>query len=482
MSGATWFNADVTSGELAVFKPSLFLTPLFVLLLTLTAAAQPRVEVVEMGTLPEKLDPRALRFSQEGGSVAFGRTTQQGAQWVVNGQPEKFYPGLLDNFSFGAGGARYAYGAMFHQEHGVAVVDGREEGNYYQADDFAFSPDGEHVAYEILVGQPGGWYHDINIDGEAAGVRCTGVMHPIYSPDSEHLAFVRLYFDRQTIVRDGKEGPPYSVVLDKQPLYSPDSQHLAYGAVSPEGGPTLYVDGEPKATTLGFSETWDIEWSPDSTRVASGMRDARGRYFWVDGEEGPRWPDATFFHWSPDGKHYGYSYKNPEGTWDLVIDGDMHRLGWLEVDKRSAVVFSHDSQHWAVAGREGGGWYLFTDGEKHRLGKIARGTLQFDPDGRGVYAAKSGKGFSMFRGKEEVLKGLQEVHHAAFAPDGRLVTVAKRDDQWHVFVDGESAGQIDPPLNTYMNLKPDGRGGLVQWTISPERVLKRVTVPAADAE
>ncbi len=88
-----------------------------------------------------------------------------------------------------------------------------------------------------------------------------GVEPIVFSPDSQHIAYIAIQGDKQLVVKDGKPGPAYYV--SKAPIFSPDSQHLAY--MAGQGGKDfVVVDGKPGPN---YNTIDLLVFSPDS-RVA----------------------------------------------------------------------------------------------------------------------------------------------------------------------------------------------------------------------
>ena len=268
-------------------------------------------------------------------------------------------------------------------------------------------------------------------------------------------------------------------------FFSPDSQRLAYYSLLHTGGNAFVVDGKVQFAAAGDRGWWDLQFSPDSQRVAAVVNQEPRpvKQHWIEGYDGnesaPTWDDGTRLCWSPDSQRFGYAFQNVDGRWDMMIDGELLPLSWLEVDKRTAVVWSPDSQRWAIVGRDESGWFVYqSDGEYIRVGKTRRGTLQFSPDSEHLlYIAKRGQKPNTWQVVQsgEVLLELQDFHDVRYTPDGRLVTIGKRDDVWQLYIGNETQGDIGWPISE-STLTPDGHGILTQWTLGPDRELRRVTV------
>jgi len=177
------------------------------------------------------------------------------------------------------------------------------------------------VAYWALTGIDWVMVVDGREEGQYGGTGRFLVGPIVFSPDSNHLAYVA----PNIVVLDGKEltrrkGDIYGLV------FSPDSKHLAYG-----GEDFIVVDGVEKAVR----STWNINtftFSPDSTRHV--YIDIKRGWFgkitaeWVvvDGVKGKTYRrvseiDITF---SPDSKHIPIFYSQKRFWGD-----SRHEIGVL---------------------------------------------------------------------------------------------------------------------------------------------------------
>ena len=112
------------------------------------------------------------------------------------------------------------------------------------------------------------------VDGSAAGM-------PVFSPDSQHFAYVALRGGKQCVVRDGEPGADFEMVSSAPPLFSPDSKRLAY--LAKDGGRGLVVldgkAGEP------FRNIAAMSFSPDSQHFAYIAISVTNMLVMLDGRE-----------------------------------------------------------------------------------------------------------------------------------------------------------------------------------------------------
>ena len=94
---------------------------------------------------------------------------------------------------------------------------------------FTVSPDNKRIAYGV---QPDIGKKSFVLADNRKGRKYYYVEHPIFSPDSKHLAYVALVGDIFTgkffVVLDEKEDKQYDEV--ETLIFSPDSKRLAYAA------------------------------------------------------------------------------------------------------------------------------------------------------------------------------------------------------------------------------------------------------------
>ena len=118
-----------------------------------------------------------------------------------------------------------------------AVADGHEGKHYedkqsesfsYQmGEDLVFSPDGQRLAYVIMV--DGNVF--VVVDGkEGKHYPSRGRRPPIFSPDSQRLAYVARtgFKEVEFVVVDGQEEKRYDWIRERSLVFSPDSRRFAY--------------------------------------------------------------------------------------------------------------------------------------------------------------------------------------------------------------------------------------------------------------
>ena len=163
------------------------------------------------------------------------------------------------------------------------------------------------------------------------------------SPDRKRVAYFRKAIDgrKWSLVVDETEGKQFDAVGKMNPLFSPDSQRVAYVAEK-KRRQLVVVDGreEKQYNTVG-----GITFSPDSKHVAYMASAGAERFIVLDGIEqslrfdGMHASGPTF---SPNSQRLGYVAKRGV-KWVVVIDGKEGK----EYDGAGGLVFGPDSQQWA---------------------------------------------------------------------------------------------------------------------------------------
>lgn len=215
-------------------------------------------------------------FSADGRTVAYV-AEEGGQQFVVMGQEEgKRYDEVFGwSLVFRPGSATVAYAARRGGEE-FAVVGTQEHPRYQSVKRVVFSPDGEHTAYFAGEGNDNFLVLD-GVQSERGYEALFGddqyFPAPLFSADSQAVAYVGLQGEHSLAVVGGQEGKPYGAVWGL--VFSPKGSAAAYAASS-EPGSAFVVVGDREGKV--YNEVWPPMFSPDGEYVLYLARE--GREFW----------------------------------------------------------------------------------------------------------------------------------------------------------------------------------------------------------
>ena len=267
---------------------------------------------------------------------------------------------------------------------GLAVVDG-DEGKLYAG-----------------VGPSAYCYSPAAEEGEERERICAN--GPIFSPNSERVAYVAFRAPSMFVVVDAEEGSPYGAILNI--TFSPDSSRLAYVArAAIVGDEMVVIDGveqkqyeeidessvifSPNSKRLAFiaekgdlqlvvvdgeeSEAYDLIgegsllFSPDSQHVAFVAVQGPSEFILIDGEEQEHYDGVVrdTLSFSPDSSHIAYGITTSNGKDHVIVDGQ--KIGPYDFVAEAPIAFSTDSLNFAFAAMRGERWTVVVNGESGEL-------------------------------------------------------------------------------------------------------------------
>jgi Tol biopolymer transport system component len=330
--------------------------------------------------------------------------------------------------------------------------------------DYAFSPDGKHLAYGarqagkclmVLDGKPDQAADDVN--------------GPTFSPDGRHLAYVMERQGKACLVLDSGPGPASDGVCG-QISFSPDSRRIAY-VVRHGKEYCLVVDQKEQRD---WPAPGDPVFSPDSKHI--GYTSIKG-FAVLDGVKGSQFPANTCWGpvFSPDSRHFAYTI----GDRTREERQTMAFVDWRPLPLPNSgkgvwhVVFGRDLKRWACVMQTGNKQQVVSDGRPGPMFDSAWG-LTFSPAGaRLAYMAQVKTNWWMvIDGKLEAEIEL-DVSGPCFSTDGkRLAYIAGRGPKWRMVVDGKPgpeyqgtrehvrgivSGEQEPPGLTSPRFSPNSR-------------------------
>lgn len=296
------------------------------------------------------------------------------------------------------------------------------------------APDQEHLAYAAKWGDP--------------TLEEKGVYLGNTPPDAPPAAPLTRPADKRSemvVYRDDKPGRKFYAI--SIPVFSPDSQHLAYAGERQDEWHVL-LDNKEIFTTDGVPLT-PLVFSPDSQRLAIVHKKIRSWHVQLDGQDSAPHDaigngTASF---SPDSKHFAYVAHDAK-TWSPIVDSTPGEA----FDRFGGYLWKPDSSGLAFyAARKGQRWQLFIPSihfESKQYDGIQQGSPIFSPDAtRFAFAAVTkktwqvisndapggeggGEGPSLEQIRPESLTYLQ-------SPDGtlHLIYLGQVDKKWHLFLD-----------------------------------------------
>jgi hypothetical protein len=319
----------------------------------------------------------------------------------------------------------------------LVVVNGDEGKEYNAVSKPIFSPDSERVAYQATR-YPSQF---IVVDGEE-GKEYSAVKNVVFSPNSKRVAYQAARRPSQFIVVDGEEGKEYINVSG--PVFSADSRRVAYkacvsdGKYNPEISVVDGVEGKPHRSVV--SPTF----SPDSKRVAYAMGDSYSCIV-VDGEVGKRYMGVGGYVFTPDSTQVVYwaeYYSANRGNRSCIVMGDQKEKGY-QFGGLGPPILSNDGKRLAYSATRRAKRFIVVDREEGKEYDAVTNPI-FSPDSRRVaYMARRDKTQFIVLDRVEG-KEYDSVCGLSFSPDSRRVAYkVKRNGKWCVVVNGTEGQEYD---------------------------------------
>lgn len=308
------------------------------------------------------------------------------------------------------------------------------------------SPDGRHVAHDMLVDGK----RRMVLDG-IEGKPYDDVFEPVFSPDSRHLAYVAQLGQEKFVVVDGKESERFPGFA-YAPVFNADSSRFAYveSATETTKARLTVCDLACKKLFVKEVEDYDLVANKERTRIAAiskigSKRRVIGLSFDRPSavQEGELYDLVDKLAYSLDGvslsylaKDGGKSYLVANGRKEILPDGDSREAPVVRPGNKGVGV---------ILIAKDGRYYLheaFGDGVKAGKKYDEAAQLTYNADGsRHAYCAKNGKNlFVVQNGKEG--PAFDMVINPLFTPDGRLLVYRARKDGKRFVVVADADGKI----------------------------------------
>lgn len=219
----------------------------------------------------------SIVFSKDGKRLAYAAQDKEGWFMVVDGVLGKHYAMIgLSSIVFSPDGTRLAYCAMKDRatEQWCLVENEVEKVQLKTWEPPVYSPDSQRLAYGSSANAGGTWVVDGKAQGNYSGILMAGFR---FSPDSKHHAFIARQGQNNCLVRDGKREGDFYDYADP-PVFSPDSQHCAFAAQK-YSSQYVVVDGKEFDSHQYIGES-SVTFSPDSQALAyEGIDGTKRRIF-----------------------------------------------------------------------------------------------------------------------------------------------------------------------------------------------------------
>jgi len=296
----------------------------FLVWLTSSAIAVPRVNIVRLGT-PSKENLKRCVVSPDSAHVAWWSSKDETiiissdslvgshSAIVLDGRRGK-ESNFLGTPVFSPDSNRLAYFAGGKDNTLTLVVDGKEWPEAIQGFTRAavFSPDSKHIAFaghDQIDQKPFRLFRD----DEAKSDPYADIGYICFSPDSKHIAFGAKRGEKWFVVRDGVESKlMFDALGDDTLRFSPDNKHFVYAGRRDKSW-NVVIDEKPSPNFYKIG-TRGVHISADGKSISFVIfKDDTHRTCIVDGKPGKEYDTIDEIIYSPEGHHWCYRAADANG-------------------------------------------------------------------------------------------------------------------------------------------------------------------------
>lgn len=327
----------------------------------------------------------------------------------------------------------------------------------YVALEIIFAPDGKQIAYRAYEkdAQDKGWFVGV---GDTKGKTYKSVSNPVFSPDSQKVAYIVDQQEKRFVVINKEEGKSYDNILGSV-VFSSDSRRTVYIAYDIQEEKKMVVVDEEEGEFYDNVFGGPIFLSDNKT-TAYLANQGREWFLVVGDEEQKHYDMIRDYSTSPDSQKIVYAGLREDiesgGKWFIVLwdskDKQQHLFGG-EYDFVADPVFSPDSQKVAYVVVEKGEFFVVVEdiieNSSNRI-KVPSvswvGNLTFAPDSAKIaYIGKrQNKEFVAVSNKEgKIYDGIVK-DYLSFSPDSqRVAYVVNQQEKQFIVVDDKEGKHYD---------------------------------------
>lgn len=405
---------------------------LAMLLITTPALAELPTRETPLGQLTLRIAPESFKLSPDQRRLAFVAVAETAQEPTRSKPGNPLEPPPLD--------------AEKKRPPARVWLDNKPHKSYAAITMPVFSPDSQKLAYAADIG--GAW--KIIIDGveqpaELQGVPDTPV---VFSPDSKRMAVVARIKNQWHVSVDDQLSPPFDGIGNNTFTFSPDSKSVAYVIKSGTGW-QMMVNHAPAGTYKQFST---YRWAPNSALVAVIAKDKSDTQLFAGKFVSE--PYAAFARnmpiFSADGRRVAFAaadkpLANKAANWFVGIGDVATGEAANTSPKLGAVldgtpVFVGETLYYFALTKDNR-WQLYADHKPvgDPVPAVAAYSLTASPDGKHyAYSIVRNNASIIIRdGKPAGTYDELGVGTWSWSPDSqRLAVAARKKDRWQVIADG----------------------------------------------